>query len=79
MLDTDTHRADTQTVTTDLKPDEIISQVQTRLALRFPALSADTIETAVREEFAGFTDAKVHDYLSVLTERRARERLAKIA
>lgn len=66
-------------MTTDLKDEEIITQVTGKLAEKFPAAASDQIETIVREEFGVLASRPVRDYFSVLTERAAKNRLRSLA
>jgi len=62
-------------MTTDIDTDEILRQVSARLRDKFPELSAQEVETAVRAELDQLADRPVRDYLEVLTERAAKKRL----
>lgn len=62
-------------MTTDIDSDEILTQVTTRLREKFPEVSAEEVEQAVRAELTELDDRPVRDYLEVLTERAAAKRL----
>jgi hypothetical protein len=64
-------------VTTEVKPEEVVTQVSERLQAKNPGVSAAEIDRIVREELAELVDRPVQDYLSVLTERAAKKRLKK--
>jgi hypothetical protein len=55
-----------------------ISQVEARLANRFPVLDADVIAAAVRLAHSELTGS-IRDFVPLLVERTARDRLAAIA
>ncbi|GAA4343770.1 three-helix bundle dimerization domain-containing protein [Microbacterium rhizosphaerae] len=50
-----------------------------RLSERFPSVDRDTIATIVREEYGSLSGARVRDYVPVLAENAATDRLRKIA
>jgi lauroyl/myristoyl acyltransferase len=54
---------------------EIRRQVAENLQARFPEASSDEIHLIVREEYAALADQPVRDYIAVLTERAAKDRL----
>ena len=62
-------------MTTDIDTDEILTQVTARLREKFPELSAQEVESAVKAELDQLNDRPVRDYLEVLTERAAKKRL----
>ncbi len=55
-----------------------IEEVRTRLSERFPELDAEVIEAAVRLAHSELTGG-IRDYVPVLVEHNARDRLAAIA
>ena len=55
-----------------------IENVRARLAERFPTLDRDVIEAAVRLAHSELTGG-IRDFVPVLVERNARDRLASIA
>jgi len=55
-----------------------IDEVQARLAERFPQLDEDTIAAAVRLAHSELT-GDIRDFVPVLVEHNARDRLAAIA
>ena len=57
---------------------QALVQVSDRLAVRFPDLSVETVSSAVREVHRTF-DGPVRDYVPILVERAARDRLAALA
>jgi len=59
----------------DLTDEEIVTQVVQSLRAKFPDESELVIETIVRQELADIADRPVRDFLSVLTERAAKQRL----
>lgn len=61
-----------------LGEDQALVQVSERLAALFPDLSVETVNLAVRDVHRTF-DGRVRDYVPVLVERAARERLAALA
>ena len=65
-------------MTTEIDPDEVIAQVSTRLAEKYPDLDQADIDRTVRAELAELIDRPVQDYLAVLTERAAKKRLRKV-
>jgi hypothetical protein len=66
-------------MTTDMDDAEIKSQVVSKLVEKFPEKSAQEIEEIVAQEFAALQDRPIRDYLSVLTERAAKQRIKKDA
>jgi hypothetical protein len=64
-------------VSTELDPEEVVTQVTTRLSERYPDLKAGEVERVVRAELANLIDRPVQDYLAVLTERAAKKQLKK--
>ena len=66
-------------MTTDMSDDEMISQVVEKLVEKFPKTQPVEVETIVREEFHQIAGRPVRDYLSVLTERAAKQRLKSLA
>ena len=64
-------------MTTEIDPDEVIAQVSTRLAEKYPDLDQADIDRTVRAELAELIDRPVQDYLAVLTERAAKKALKK--
>ena len=55
-----------------------VDEVSMRLSARFPALSADVVRSTVQDEHAKLV-GRVRDYVPVLVERAARERLGMIS
>ncbi len=55
-----------------------LTEVQGRLTQRFPELSAEVIEAAIRLAHADLT-GPIRDFVPVLVEHMARDRLAAIA
>lgn len=64
-------------MTTDLSDDEIRRQVSVKLSSRFPELDDETIRAVVDEEFGALAEQPIRDFLVVLTERAAKDRLSK--
>lgn len=64
-------------MSTEIDPEEVVTQVTTKLRAKYPDLAAAEIERVVRAELAELADRPVQDYLSVLTERAAKKRLKK--
>ncbi len=64
-------------MTTEVKPEEVVSQVSERLRAKNPDVPAEEIDRIVRAELAELVDRPVQDYLAVLTERAAKKRLKK--
>lgn len=64
-------------MTTDMDDAEIKSQVVGKLVEKFPEKPAREIETIVDEEYAALANRPIRDYLSVLTERAAKQRIKK--
>lgn len=56
---------------------QAMDEVYDRLQNRFAALSPREVGAVVHEVADGFSDAKIRDYLPVLVEHIARERLAR--
>jgi hypothetical protein len=50
-----------------------------RLSERFPSVDSDTIAKIVQEEYDSLSGAKVRDYVPVLAENAATDRLRKVA
>jgi hypothetical protein len=57
---------------------QAVEQVSVRLAARFPNLPTTLVRSTVRDEHAKL-DGRVRDYVPVLVERAARQRLGMIA
>ena len=64
-------------MTTDMDDAEIKSQVVGKLVEKFPGKPAPEIEAIVDEEFNALANRPIRDYLSVLTERAAKQRIKK--
>ncbi|WP_411721262.1 three-helix bundle dimerization domain-containing protein [Mycetocola sp.] len=62
-------------MTTELDDEEVIRQVIGELKKKFADRPPTEVEAAVREEFTALADRPVRDYLLILTERAAKERL----
>ncbi|NQX13807.1 hypothetical protein HQQ80_19440 [Microbacteriaceae bacterium VKM Ac-2855] len=62
-------------MTTDFDPDQIIRDATAGLKKKFPNHDEEQLRQVVREELAALQDRPVQDYLSVLTERAARQRI----
>ena len=50
-----------------------------RLSERFPSVDRNTVAKIVQEEYASLSGAKVRDYIPVLAENAATDRLRKVA
>jgi hypothetical protein len=61
----------------DIDDDEIVAQVTQKLSAKFPDASPTEVESIVREELDQITGRPVRDFLGVLTERAAKQRLKK--
>lgn len=59
----------------ELEEERAIEHVVARLAARFPTLTREHIETVVREELHRLDGGQVRDFVRVLVEHAARERL----
>ena len=66
---------DTLLMTAENDDAEIRRQVAENLQVRFPEASSDEIHLIVHEEYAALADQPVRDYIAVLTERAAKDRL----
>ena len=64
-------------MSTELDPEEVVTQVSANLRAKYPDLQADEVERVVRAELAQLVDRPVQDYLAVLTERAAKKQLKK--
>lgn len=64
-------------MTTNINPQEIVKQVTDRLAERYPDVEHEHISSLAAEELGKISNSRVTDYLTVLTERAVRNRLAK--
>ncbi|QDE36367.1 hypothetical protein FIV50_17215 [Microbacterium foliorum] len=62
---------------TNIDPQEIVKQVTDRLAERYPEVQHEHISSLAVEELGKISNSRVTDYLTVLTERAVRSRLAK--
>ncbi|MWV51504.1 hypothetical protein GRS96_19760 (plasmid) [Rathayibacter sp. VKM Ac-2803] len=62
-------------MTTDLDADQVVRDATAAVRKKFPDRSESDIEAIVREELSKLLDRPVQDYLSVLTERAAKQRL----
>ena len=65
-------------MTTMIKDSEVIAQVCAKLHEKNPQIAQGVIDRVVRAEFAPFVGRPVRDYLSVLTERAAKDHLKKL-
>lgn len=54
-----------------------IGQVVERLAARFPALPHELVEQAVHAEYVALDGGRIREYVPVLVEHAAKERLRK--
>jgi hypothetical protein len=57
---------------------QALEHIQSRLAARFPAVPAETVRLTVTSVHARF-DGRVRNYVPILVEREAKERLAALA
>jgi hypothetical protein len=57
---------------------QALEHIQSRLADRFPAVPAETVRLTVKDVHARF-DGRVRNYVPILVEREAKERLAALA
>lgn len=64
-------------MTTDIDDEETLRQVVERLEAKHPGTPLADIERVARDEFLKLAGRPVRDYLSILTERAARQRLKK--
>jgi hypothetical protein len=55
-----------------------LEQVRSRLIERFPQVPAETVQLTVHDVHSKF-DGRIRDYVPILVEREARNRLAAIA
>lgn len=62
-------------MTTELDDEQVVRDATDSLKKRFDDRDELEIEAIVREEFARLRERPVRDYLSVLTERAAKDRL----
>lgn len=62
-------------MTTDFDAEQVIRDSTAAVHKKFPQHDAAQVEAIVREELAKLQDRPVQDYLSVLTERAAKQRL----
>lgn len=67
-------------ITVDTQSEQrALAEAIARLSERFPSVDRDTIATIVREEYGSLSGARVRDYVPVLAENAATDRLRKIA
>ncbi len=59
--------------------DEAIEHVVDRLTEKFDTVPADVVASTVHETHETFDDARVRDYVPVIVEHDARERLRTVA
>lgn len=61
-------------------PDEQEAMVRLadRLGRRFEHVAAETVRAVVEEVWAGFIDCRIRDYLPILVERAAGDRLRSL-
>lgn len=64
-------------MSTEIDPEEVVTQVTANLTEKYPDLSKSEVEKVVRAELATLVDRPVQDYLAVLTERAAKKQLRK--
>ena len=57
---------------------QALEHVQSRLVEKFPAVPAETVRLTVQVVHARF-DGRVRDYVPILVEREAKDRLAALA
>jgi len=56
-----------------------IQDICTRLRTRFPATPPDTVQQTVGTAYDSLRTARIRDFVPVLVEREARDRLAAMA
>lgn len=66
-------------MTTELDVDQVVRDATAAVRKKFPDRADSDVEAVVREELDKLLDRPVQDYLSVLTERAARQRLKRDA
>ncbi len=65
-------------MTSDIDDDAIIEQVTQLVRSRYPDVPQSEVDRIVREEFSVLSGRPVRDFLIVLTERAAKQRLKKM-
>ncbi|WP_371737112.1 three-helix bundle dimerization domain-containing protein [Rhodococcus opacus] len=55
-----------------------LTRVIDGLQFRYPDVSRDTIDEVVRSAHSRFADRKVHDFVLLLIERAAREKIQEL-
>lgn len=58
---------------------QAMAQVIDRLSQRFPSLERDQIANVVQEEYGHLEEGRVRDFVPVLVEKAAKNRLKKVA
>ncbi|MFD4958419.1 three-helix bundle dimerization domain-containing protein [Microbacterium sp. NPDC058389] len=60
---------------TELNEDDMIDEIVVRLTEKYPALGRDRVQIVVDEQRVALSGAKVRDFVPVLIERAAKDRL----
>ncbi|MWV49916.1 hypothetical protein GRS96_11605 [Rathayibacter sp. VKM Ac-2803] len=66
-------------MTTDLDVDQVVRDATAAVRKKYPDRAEGVVEAIVRDELTKLLDRPVQDYLSVLTERAAKQRLKRDA
>jgi dGTP triphosphohydrolase len=64
-------------MTADFDAEQVVQQVADNLRKRFPSLEPAEVESAALQSVEEYTGRPVQDYISVLAERAAKNRLRK--
>jgi flagellar motor switch protein FliM len=60
---------------TEVEQVRVLTQVSERLSSRFPDIPAQRVTAAVERSYHAFDQARVRDFVEILTERDATEEL----
>ncbi|AZI65754.1 hypothetical protein ATN38_01750 [Rhodococcus sp. FH8] len=63
---------------TNDEEDRLIGQTLTRLTAKFPSVSAEAVAGAVESAHAHFAGHRIRDFVPLLVERMAKEKLSSL-
>lgn len=63
---------------TNDEEDRMIAQTRTRLTTKYPSVPAETVARAVASAHAHFAGHRIRDFVPLLVERMAKEKLSTL-
>lgn len=63
---------------TNDEEDRLIAQTRTRLTAKYPSVSEETVARAVASAHAHFAGHRIRDFVPLLVERMAKEKLSSL-